>query len=83
MTMFYDCPQCGDIGRISSLQDHPLRPCPCDLGFCPKCGGAIDEFLNEATIREVIKSYDECADTFLDALPIDPAGRGSMEGETA
>lgn len=72
--MFYDCPQCGDIGLIGSLQDHPLRSCPCDLGFCPKCGGEIQEFLNEPTIREVITSYDEDPDEFLAKLNPTPDG---------
>lgn len=32
-----ECGQCGWIGKITDLKDHPERPTAMDLGFCPDC----------------------------------------------
>ena len=66
---FFDCPQCGEIGRLSQLKEHPTRPVAMDLGFCPKCGGEVQNPSTEAEIKAVLADYGEDADAFIAALP--------------
>lgn len=62
--MFFDCGQCGHIGLPCELKDHPDRPVPEDVGFCPECRTELrlDDIVSEERIREVFKSYDEDPD---------------------
>lgn len=62
---FFDCGQCGHIGRVDQLKDHPVRPSPMDLGFCPECGREVEVLLDEQEIRAALVSYDEDPDAFL------------------
>lgn len=62
---FFDCPQCGHIGRVDQLKDHPVRPSPIDLGFCPECGGEVEWPLTEQEIRVVLVSYGDDPEVFL------------------
>lgn len=59
---YFDCPQCGHLGRVEDLRDHPTRPMPQDLGFCPKCGGEIEEPIREAAVRELLIEYGDDPD---------------------
>ena len=65
---YFDCEQCGHIGLASQLKDHPLRPVPEDLGFCPECGSEVRDLETEATIRATLISYDEEPDAYLAKL---------------
>lgn len=57
---YFDCPQCGHLGNIGELKDHPTRPMPLDLGFCPKCGGEVDRTLSEPEVRRLVsEEYGE------------------------
>lgn len=57
MAGYYDCYNCGEIGNVTALKEHPFRPHPLDIGFCPKCGCEISEVLNEHEIRSVAADY--------------------------
>jgi len=66
---YYECGQCGDIGKLSVLKDHPTRPGPMDIGFCPECGSEIEEPLTESECRALLESYDEDFDKFFPPTP--------------
>lgn len=70
---YFDCEQCGHIGLVSQLKEHPLRPVPDDLGFCPECGSEVRDLETEATIRETLASYEEDADAYLAKLKAENA----------
>lgn len=54
-----ECPQCGWIGTIFELKDHPTRPVAMDLGFCPECGGEIDVLMTKTEADELRASYED------------------------
>lgn len=61
MSMFTECGQCGWIGPLADLKDHPTRPMPQDIGFCPErnCGAEIDEWpFDEAEYARRLAEYD-------------------------
>jgi len=43
MAWFAECSQCGWIGSVAELKEHPTRPMPTDFGFCPECATEIDD----------------------------------------
>ena len=61
---WFDCPQCGNIDRADKMNAHPVRPMAMDLGFCPKCGGEIEELITETQVRELLDEYGDDADKF-------------------
>ncbi len=69
MPIYFDCGQCGDIGRVDQLVEHPTRPMPTDIGFCPKCESEIDYLITEEQVRALLAEYGEEADAFFNSLP--------------
>lgn len=69
---YFECGQCGHIGPMSELRDHPTRPVAMDIGFCPKCGREVEETLTEAEVRERLVEYDEDPDAYFATLVKDP-----------
>ena len=65
---YFDCPQCGHIGLLIQLKEHPVRPSPMDIGFCPECGGEVDDIITEDQVRAVLADYGEDADAYLSRL---------------
>ena len=53
-----ECPQCGWMGGLWELKDHPTRPMPSDWGFCPECGGECDEVFDTAEKDRRVAEYD-------------------------
>ena len=51
--LYTDCPQCGWVGPVSDLKDHPTRPQPMDFGFCPECGAEVD---GDFQPREIVEA---------------------------
>ncbi|WP_175487917.1 hypothetical protein [Sphingomonas sp. NFR04] len=66
--VYFDCGQCGEIGKVADLKQHATRPMPDDIGFCPKCRVEVDDVLNETEVRERLREYDEDPDAFLAKL---------------
>lgn len=62
---WYDCPNCGETGKFEELKEHPTRPMPEDLGFCPHCDAPIDELITEARVRELLIEYGDDPDKFV------------------
>lgn len=59
MSMFVEYGQCGWLGPVADLQDHPTRPLPDDLGFCPECECEIDEWpFDEAEKDHRLAEYE-------------------------
>jgi hypothetical protein len=56
--MFTECGQCGWIGPLTELNEHPTRPMPMDLGFCPECGCECEVIYNEDEIAKIIADYE-------------------------
>lgn len=54
---FTECGQCGWLGPITELNEHPERPMPNDLGFCPYCGCDCDYMLTEEEAAKIIADY--------------------------
>lgn len=65
MEWFFDCPQCGHVGRLDELKQHDTRPMPDDFGFCPKCNSYIQDPINEQEVRALAVEYDEDPDKML------------------
>lgn len=65
---YFDCAGCGHIDRIENMIDHPTRPMPSDLGFCPKCGAEVTDYIREDRVRELLAEYGEDADAFLQSI---------------
>jgi len=55
-----ECGQCGWLGKVEELKEHPLRPVPEDEGFCPDCGSEItfQDILTTAEAEAILASYD-------------------------
>jgi hypothetical protein len=52
-----ECGQCGWLGKMSEMKEHPTRPRPTDLGFCPECGAEIYVLLTTGQARKIEESY--------------------------
>lgn len=78
---YFDCPQCGHIGTAAQMREHPTRPVAMDLGFCPFCGGEIEELVTEQHVRELMIEYGEDPDAAIAQMTPPPThqpdlGRG-------
>jgi len=56
---YFDCGQCGHIGMVAELKEHPFRPMPEDLGFCPECGAEVECLITRADVAKLLESYGE------------------------
>jgi Zn finger protein HypA/HybF involved in hydrogenase expression len=72
MEWFFDCPQCGHIGTMADMREHPTRPVAMDLGFCPKCGGEIEELISEDQVRALMIEYGDDPDAEMAAIKANP-----------
>lgn len=59
---YFDCGQCGHIGMVSELKEHPFRPMPEDIGFCPECGVEVEDLITRDNVAELLVAYGEDAD---------------------
>jgi len=53
-----ECNQCGWIGGLWELKEHPTRSNPMDLGFCPECGCECEDVFGTAEKDRRIAEYD-------------------------
>ena len=54
-----ECANCGWMGPLTDLKDHPLRPMPCDFGFCPECTFECDgEIFDDEEMQQRLKEYE-------------------------
>jgi hypothetical protein len=58
MNWFTECGQCGWAGPSTELKDHPTRPSPMDLGFCPECGCECEYLMTEEEYKALLAQYD-------------------------
>lgn len=66
---WFDCVQCGRVDRMSALEDHPTRPMPTDVGFCPSCHCEVDELISEAEAKRlVVEEYGHDWDSLISQL---------------
>lgn len=56
---YAECGNCGWIGPITELDEHPTRPMPMDLGFCPECACEIDNILTEEEATRLLEEYGD------------------------
>jgi len=55
---FTECGQCGWIGPVTELNEHPTRPMPMDLGFCPECDCECEVLYDEDEVAKIIADYE-------------------------
>lgn len=54
-----ECGNCGWIGPVSELKEHPIRPVASDFGFCPWCTCECDgELFDDEEMERRLKEYE-------------------------